>query len=69
MYAPMILKKGKKKYILEKMYPNYALYSDLEYGYKECFNFYELGMLEEKIKPSTNIRPENYYLKKKGGNE
>ena len=47
MYAPMILKKGDKKYILEKMYPNYALYSDLEYGVKECFSFHELGMIEE----------------------
>ena len=55
MYAPMILKKGKKKYILEKMYPNYALYSDLEYGYKECFSFDELGMLEEKAEPYKKI--------------
>jgi hypothetical protein len=55
MYAPMILKKGKKKYILEKMYPNYALYSDLEYGYKECFSFYDLGLLEEKAEPYKKI--------------
>jgi hypothetical protein len=50
MYAPMILKKGNKKYILEKMYPNYALYSDLEYGIKECFSFHELGMIEYRKK-------------------
>ena len=58
MYAPMILKKGKKKYILEKMYPNYALYSDLEYGVKECFTFHELGMTTEMIEPPRKINPE-----------
>lgn len=55
MYAPMILKKKKKKYILEKLYPNYALYSDLEYGYKECFSFHDLGLLEEKAEPYKKI--------------
>ena len=43
----MILNKGNKKYILEKMYPNYALYSNMDYGIKECFSFQELGMVEE----------------------
>ena len=51
MYAPKIVKKGNKKYILEKVYPNYALYSDMEYGYKECFSFQELGLIEEMIAP------------------
>lgn len=56
MYAPMILKKGNKKYILEKMYPNFALYSDLEYGVKECFSFYELGLVEEMIEPDREAK-------------
>lgn len=51
MKAPKILKKGNKKYILEKMYPNYALYSDMEYGYKECFTFQEIGLIEEQVEP------------------
>lgn len=64
MYAPMILKKGNKKYILEKMYPNYALYSDLEYGVKECFSFHELGMIEEMAEPPKQyINPEKVYCK------
>lgn len=46
-YAPMILKKGDKSYILEKMYPNFALYSDLDNGVKECFRFQELALLKE----------------------
>jgi len=56
MYAPMILKKGNKKYILEKMYPNFALYSDLEYGVKECFSFHELGLIEEMIEPDREAK-------------
>lgn len=64
MYAPMILKKGNKKYILEKMYPNYALYSDLEYGYKECFSFHELGMIEEMVEPpKMYINPEKIHTR------
>lgn len=43
----MILKTNNKKYILEKMYPNHALYTDLDTGLKECFTFHELGMIEE----------------------
>lgn len=58
-YAPMILPKGKKKYILEKMYPNHALYTDLDTGLKECFTFHELGMIEEI--------EEQYGEAKKGG--
>lgn len=45
--APMILKTNNKRYILEKMYPNHALYTDLDTGLKECFTFHELGMIEE----------------------
>ena len=47
MKAPMILEINEKKYILEKVYSNYALYSDLQSGLKECFNFHDLGLIEE----------------------
>jgi len=47
MYCPMKYKKDNREYILEKVYPNYALYCNLDYGYKECFTFHELGMIEE----------------------
>ena len=49
--APMILKANNRKYILEKMYSNYALYTNLDNGIKECFNFHELEMLEEMAEP------------------
>ena len=47
----MILKTNNKKYILEKMYPNHALYTDLDTGLKECFTFHELGMIQEIMEP------------------
>lgn len=61
-YAPWKLKKGNREYILEKVYPNYALYSDLEYGYKECFSFHDLGLIEETEKKGNRIKPENVVL-------
>lgn len=45
--VPMILE---GKYILEKIYPNYVLYSHIEYGYKECFSFNDLELIEETKK-------------------
>ena len=60
MSLPMILKKDNKKYILEKVYKNYALYSDLEYGIKECFTFHELGIVEQVVEPEKyKLSPEN----------
>ena len=41
-----------KSYKLKKVYKNYALYIDLKNGIKECFNFQQLGLIKEKIKPS-----------------
>jgi hypothetical protein len=59
-YVPRILKTKTKKYILEKMYPNFALYSDLETGLRECFSFHELGMIEEMVEPPKKYwNPEN----------
>lgn len=55
MKIPKILNKNNKRYILEKVYKNYALYSDLQSGLKECFNFHDLGLIEqsewEKLPP------------------
>lgn len=51
MEVPKILKRENKKYILEKIYSNFALYTDLDTGIRECFTFYELGMIEEMIEP------------------
>lgn len=55
MNVPMILNKNERRYILEKIYNNYALYSDLQSGLKECFNFHDLGLIEqsewEKLPP------------------
>lgn len=46
MKVPMILKKNDKKYILEKIYPNFALYTNLDNGLRECFKFEELTDLQ-----------------------
>lgn len=51
MKIPKIIKHKGREFILEKVYPNHVLYSDLEYGVKECFSFYELGMIKEMVKP------------------
>ncbi len=51
MTVPMKLKRRNKEYILEKIYPSYALYKDINYGVKECFTFHELGLIEEMIEP------------------
>ena len=47
MKVPMILKKQGRKYILDKIYNEgrYALYSNMSYGYKECFKFDEIAEL------------------------
>lgn len=57
-----MLKKGKNKYILEKVYEQnkYALYSEMTYGYNECFTFHELEMLKQIAEPKKyKVSPEN----------
>ncbi len=64
-YAPMILKRGKNKYILERVFEKnrYALYSEMTYGYNECFTFNELDMLRETVEPpKAYIRPEKVII-------
>jgi hypothetical protein len=45
---PTILKVKNRKFILDKVYEKnrYALYSNMEYGYKECFHFHDLDLIE-----------------------
>ena len=62
MEVPKIIKKGNRKYILDRTYPRYALYSNMEYGYKECFTYHELGMIEETLREFSNINPENVII-------
>ena len=46
MNIPQLLKKENKKYLLDKIYPKFALSTDLSTGTKECFNFHDLGLIE-----------------------
>lgn len=55
-YVPRILKTNNKRYILEKMYPNHALYTDLDTGLRESFVFHELGLIEEMIEPEREAK-------------
>ena len=50
MNIPKIYKKENKKYKLVKIYSNFALYKD-KYGIKQCFTFYELGLITEQVEP------------------
>ena len=53
MKIPKIVIKNNKRYKFEKLYSDYALYSEEVYGYKECFKFHDLGLIKE-----TNLERE-----------
>lgn len=44
------------KYTFCKLYPNFALYENLEIKTKECFGFHELGLIKQKVKPERIAR-------------
>lgn len=47
-------KKFKKKgiiYKLIKLYDNFGLYQNVSNGTRECFTEFQLGVLQEKVKP------------------
>ena len=54
MEIPMMFKKNNQKYLIEKEYPNFVLYTNLSTGVKECFTRHELGLIQEKVKPPKN---------------
>ena len=56
MKIPKYINKNNRKYIFEKIYPNYIMYRDMLLGTKECFNRQELGLIKEIIKPSRDLQ-------------
>lgn len=56
MKIPKYINKNNRKYIFEKIYPNYIMYRDMLLGTKECFNRQELGLIKEIIKPSIDLQ-------------
>lgn len=56
MKIPKIISKNGHEYIFVKEYPNLILYKDMITGVKETFQRYDLGLVKEKIKPSTTLK-------------
>lgn len=48
MRIPKIISNNNKEFILVKTYKNYALYQDMITGIKECFTYYELGLIKDQ---------------------
>lgn len=51
MEIPKYVRRENRKYKFVKKYPNYYMYQDVETGVKECFQAFDLGLVEEKITP------------------
>lgn len=60
MKVPQIINKNNHKYIFEKEYPNFIMYKDTETEVKECFNKYDLGLIEStNIMKGFKLNPDN----------
>ena len=55
MEIPKNIRRDGRKYKFVKKYPNYYMYEDVETGVKECFQAFDLGLVE---------RNKKYYLRK-----
>ena len=51
MKIPLTVTRNKKEYIFVQKYPNFLLYENLKTKVKECFDFHELGILKETVRP------------------
>lgn len=49
--VPKKLVKNDTQYKLIKVYENFALYQNEKTGVKECVSNFNLGLIEEKVKP------------------
>lgn len=54
MKIPKQIKINNRIFNLVKIYKNYAKYKS-SMGWYECFNFYELGLVKEQIKPKRKV--------------
>ena len=63
MKIPKIVKKDRRKYIFEKKYPNFYLYSNTETGVKRCFSKFDLGLtkkIEAEKRKYNHLNRSNY---------
>ena len=58
MEIPKNIRRDGRKYKFVKKYPNYYMYQDVETGVKECFQAFDLGLIEknkESVKQPKKI--------------
>lgn len=59
MKIPKIISKNNHEYIFVKQYnDNLFLYKEMLYGWNECFTKFDLGLVEEKVKDTYEVKPE-----------
>lgn len=51
MEIPKNIRRDGRKYKFVKKYPNYYMYQDVETGVKECFQPFDLGLIEKNKEP------------------
>lgn len=51
MKIPKIISVNNREYILIKEYKKFALYKNMITEVRECFNYHELGLVKEIVKP------------------
>lgn len=61
MELPKKVKRRGKQYFLIKEYKNYGLYKEERTGIRTCFSKFDLGLIPETIKTSSNVNPERKY--------
>ena len=55
MKIPKQIKRNNRVYYLVGIYKDFAKYKTLK-GWYECFDFQDLGLVKEQIKPDRKIR-------------
>lgn len=56
MKIPKIIDKNNRIYVLVQELKNgVVLYKDLEFGYKETFSLFDLGLIQEGVRPHRKI--------------
>lgn len=51
------IQKNGKEYKLVKKYPNYFLFEEVKTGFKECFDYFDLGMIKPLYKVNLKKKP------------
>lgn len=56
MEIPKRIKKNNRRYKLVKVYENYVLYENFDYKYRECFQFFDLGLVKYREKERLALK-------------